>query len=158
MDEDRRALARDEPFQLAIGDEATERDLDIGLAEMVGDEALKGVTGHRLEDGRIDLAVETDDRATLRRVRRERLDVGVDRCGTLVEVGLLLLGEIVVEPVDDDGRHEQECQRDDREERAGQAALEGPWQEPAQASRKTGSPLRSGPSARRMRNRHPERS
>ena len=68
-----------------------------------------------------------------------RLDVRVDRLRALVEVGLLLAREVVVEPVDDEDRDEQQGQRDDGHEGAGQATLEGSREEPAQSTREAGA-------------------
>ena len=52
-------------------------------------------------------------------------------CERRLEVGRLLLREVVVEAVDDEHRDEQQGQHDDRDEGDGQAALERAGHEPA---------------------------
>ena len=54
------------------------------------------------------------------------LDDHADRGLPLGEVGVLLAGEIVVEPVDDEDADEPQCQGDDGEERDREPRLEGP--------------------------------
>ena len=90
----------------------------------------------------IDLVVGTDDRSALGPLRRDRLDALEDGVGPLIEIGLLLAREVVIEAVDDEDRDQQEGQGHDREEGAGQPTLECPWDEPAQATRKAGSAFR----------------
>ena len=58
--------------------------------------------------------------------------VGLDELRPLIEVDLLLAGEVVVEAVDDEDGHQAERQRDDEQEGQRQATLEGPREEPAQ--------------------------
>ena len=143
-----------ESLRLAVGDELAEGDLDVGLAEVVGDEPLQVVVGHPLEDDRVHLATSPDHRPPDGGDAGHALDVRVDRFGTLVEVGLLLLGEVVVEPVDDEDRDDQQGQRDDGQEGHRQSTLEGPWEEPAQTTGEAGAPLHGTISARRTRSRH----
>ena len=124
-------------------------------AELVGDDPLLVGVQDAIEDTRIDRAVGEDDRID----RPDRLlgpgpDVLVDGLRALVEVRPLLAREVVVEPVDDEDRDEQQGQRHDRHEGAGQATLEGAGEEPAQSTRETSSALVGSISARRMRSRH----
>ena len=151
--QDRGILARREGLRLAVEDVLPERDPDVRLAEPVGDEPLLGRIGELLEDAGIDLVVEPDDRAALRRRLGQRIDVLGDRLRALLEICELLAAEVVVEAVDDEDGDETQGQGDDRQEGEGQPALESPREEPAQAHREADTP-RITLSARRRRSRH----
>ena len=56
-------LGRHEGLALAAGHVLAERDLDVGLGELVGEEALDFVVGQSPTDDRVQLVVRADDRA-----------------------------------------------------------------------------------------------
>ena len=124
------------------------RMYDVGLAEAVGDEPLWSV-GRRspARTAGSTSFIESTTGPGLGGPVGQRLDVRVDRFRALVEVGHLLAREVVVETVDDEDRDERQRQRDDGQEREGQAALEGPRDEPAQTTRQPGSRARPARSA-----------
>ena len=101
------------------------------------------------QDARVDRARRRATTGPPARPRssRDDCDVRRDGLGALVEVGLLLAGEVVVEPVDDEDRDERQGQRDDGQEGAGQATLEGPREEPAQPTRQARRAAPAGRSA-----------
>ena len=128
---------------LALRDGPAERQRDVGLGQLVGDDPLLVGIEDRVQDARVDRAVGPHDR--IHRpdgLVRPRLDVLGDGLRALVEVGPLLAGEVVVEAVDDEDRDEQQGQGHDGHEGAGQAALERSGEEPAQSKRNAGAPVR----------------
>ena len=130
-------------------------DRDVGLAERVGHDALDLRVQQPGGDLRVHLVVEPDDRAAAGGVLRLVLDVRGDRIRAEQQVRTLLIGEVGVQTVEDEHRHEEQRQRDDRDERGGQATLEGPRHEPAQAVREPHPTTPGRVSARRRRSRHP---
>ncbi len=124
---------RDEDDLLVDAREMAEADGDVGLAQLIGDDAAELLLAHGLGDGRRHATFRVDDRAPERGVMGDVLDDRADRVEPALEVALRLRREVVVEPVDDEDGHHREGQRDDRHERDRQPPLERAWQEPAEA-------------------------
>lgn len=141
---------RDEAGSLA-GRE-TQDDVDVGSCQEVREEAL--LVLERGNDSGVDpVGPEVDDGSTdlLGGGAGEPVDIGRDDARACAELCLLLAREIVIEPVDDEDRDEDEGQRDDPDEAQRQARLERPGDEPLQDSGQP-SPAR-GVSVRRTRSR-----
>ena len=139
-----------------VFDDLAELDRDVGLAERVGDDAA-GPAGPAAAAATVGVRPRRRAPTTgpplaaysvcvldVRGDRRSRGTAGPPAAGR----------EVVVEPVEDEDRHEDQRQRDDRDERDGQATLEGPRHEPAQAVREPDPTPPGRVSARRRRSRH----
>ena len=104
--------------------------VDVRLGDVVGRDAAAGrALTRRSRDVRVEDRLPVVHRADDRRPSPTlRLDELVDdrgrRVGARPQALLLLLAEVVVDPVDDDRRDEGERQRDDADEREREARLE----------------------------------
>jgi hypothetical protein len=141
---------RDEAGSLASRE--TQHDVDVGAGQKVREEAL--LVFELGDDSKIDpVGVEVDDRRTdlPGDATGDPVDVSRDDARARPQLRLLLPSEVVVEPVDDEDRDEDERECDDPDEPERQARLERSWGEPPQDSGQP-SPSR-GVSVRRTRSR-----
>ena len=118
-------LGRHEDRHIRARIERSEADADVGLGKRVGQEPPGLVAREQLGHGRVQRVVEHGEAARADLVPGEGLDGAEHRLRADLEVRPLLLGEVVVEPVDDEHGDERQRHRDQQDQRDGQARLEG---------------------------------
>jgi hypothetical protein len=137
-------------WQEGLGCAGAKADPDLGLGQQIGQDATLSGGVQLGEDGRVRDVIRTDDGPQPRPVGCSSGDDLGNGLAAIGQVSSLLLEEIVIQPVEDEQRDEDQCQDDDGDKRQRQPGLEGVRRQRTQPAASPAGRL-PGVSARRMR-------